>query len=122
MTVSSVDTLLDAVGRLPPDELDDFAVRFADWRQEATDEQTLVRAVRRRLNAEDEARLRDLVRKSEQGQLTRQEQTVYRELARQAERVNVQRVQALAELVRRRGKPMRVIMEEIGWKDEVHGA
>jgi len=47
---------------------------------------------------------------------------VYRELAQQAERVNVQRVQALAELVRRRGKPMRVIMEEIGWKDEVHGA
>lgn len=122
MTVSSVDTLLDAVGRLPPDELDDFAVRFADWRQEATDEQALVRAVRRRLDSDDEARLRDLVRKSEQGQLTRQEQAVYRELARQAERVNVQRVQALAELIRRRGKPMRVIMEEIGWKDEVHGA
>jgi hypothetical protein len=117
MTLSSVDSLLDAVGRLPPDELNDFAVRFADWRQEATDEQTLVRAIRRRLNSGDEARLRDLVRKSEQGQLTRQEQAEYRELARQAERVNVHRVQALAELVRRRGKPVREIMQEVGWED-----
>ena len=122
MTLSSVDSLLDAVGRLPPDELNDFADRFADWRQEATDEQTLVRAIRRRLNSVDEARLRDLVRKSEQGQLTRQEQAEYRELARQAERINVHRVQALAELVRRRGKPVREIMQEFGWEDEVHGA
>jgi hypothetical protein len=45
-----------------------------------------------------------------------------RELARQAERINVHRVQALAELVRRRGKPAREIMQEVGWEDEVHGA
>ncbi len=122
MTVPTVDSLLDAVGRLPPDELDDFAGRFADWRQETTNEQSLVRAARRRLKSTDELRLRELLRKSELGQLASQEQTEYQELARLAERINVQRVQAIAELVRRRGKPLRLVMDEIGGNDDVHGA
>lgn len=122
MPSSSVDSLLDAVGRLSPDELDDFAVRFEDWRRDAADEQTLVRAIRRRLGAGDETRLRELTAESEQRGLTGQEQAEYRELARRAERINVYRAQALVELVRRRGKPMGVVLQELGWKDDVHGA
>lgn len=119
---SSVDSLLDAVGRLSPAELDDFAVRFADWQQDEVDDQILIRAARRRLSATDDVRLRALITKSEQGRLTDREQAEYRELARRAERINVHRLRALAELVRRRAQPMRVVMKEIGWEGDLHGA
>jgi hypothetical protein len=66
--------------------------------------------------------LRALIAKSEQGCLTDQEQVEYRELAQRAERVNVHRVQTLAELARRRGKPLQAVMQEIGWEGDVHGA
>ena len=122
MALPSVDSLLDAVGRLSPEDLDDFAVRFADWRQDATDDQTLIRAIRRRLASGDETYLRELTAKSEQSRLTASEQAEYRELAQKAERINLHRVQALAELVRRRGKPMRMVLKELGWEDDVHGA
>jgi hypothetical protein len=117
-----VDTLLNAVSQLAPDEFDDFAFRFADWQQDAADERLLIHAARRRLSAADDARLRALIAKSEQGGLTDQEQAEYRELAQRAERVNVHRVQALAELARRRGQPLPAVMKEIGWEGDVHGA
>jgi hypothetical protein len=41
---------------------------------------------------------------------------VYRALAQQAERLNVTRLEALAELVQRRGQPAHVVMDEIGWE------
>jgi hypothetical protein len=119
---SSVDNLLDAVGRLSPAELDDFAVRFADWQQDGVDDQVLIRATRRRLSATDDARLRVLIAKSEEGRLTDREQAEYRELAQHSERINVHRVRALAELVRRRAKPVREVMQEIGWEGDLHGA
>jgi hypothetical protein len=122
MSRSSVDSLLDRVSQLAPDELDDFAFRFAGWQQDAADDRLLIHAARRRLNASDDARLRALIAKSEQGGLTDQEQAEYRELAQRAERVNVHRVQALAELARRRGKPLQAVMKEIGWEGDVHGA
>ncbi len=74
MSHSSVDTLLDAVSRLPPDELDDFAFRFADWQHESADERLLIQAARRRLKAAEDARLRALIAESEQGCLTAPEQ------------------------------------------------
>mgnify|MGYP001174219664 FL=1 len=122
MSHSSVDTLLDAVSQLAPDELDDFAFRFADWQHDAADDQLLVQAARRRLNAADDARLRALIARSEQGRLTDLEQAEYRELAQRAERVNVHRVQALVELARRRGQSLQAVMKEIGWEGDVHGA
>jgi hypothetical protein len=122
MSHSSVDNLLDAVSRLAPDELDDFAFRFADWQQDAADDRMLIHAARRRLSTTDDARLRTLIQKSEQGRLNDREQAEYRELAQRAERLNVHRVQALAELARRRGQPMQAVMQEIGWEGDVHGA
>ena len=122
MSHSSVDTLLDAVSRLPPDELDDFAFRFADWQHESADERLLIHAARRRLKAAEDARLRALIAKSEQGCLTAREQAEYRELAQRAERVNVHRIQALVELARRRSQPLQAVMQEIGGEGDVHGA
>jgi hypothetical protein len=122
MSRSSVDNLLDAVTQLAPDELDDFAFRFADWQRDAADDRLLIRAARRRLSSGDDARLRTLIANSEQGCLTNQERTEYRELALRAERLNVHRVQALAELARRRGQPLQTVMKEIGWEGDVHDA
>lgn len=80
------------------------------------EEATLIRATKKRLPAADERRLKWLIAKSERGTLTPKELEEYRSLVQQAEQLNVKRVEALAELVRRRGKPARVIMQEIGWK------
>jgi hypothetical protein len=122
MSHSSVDNLLEAVSQLAPDELDDFAYRFAHWQEDAADDRVLIHAARRRLSSTDEGRLRALIARSEQGRLTDREQAEYRELAQRAERLNVHRLQALAELARRRGKPLQKLMQEIGWEDDVHGA
>jgi hypothetical protein len=121
MSHSAVDNLLDAVRQLAPNELDDFAFRFADWQQDAADDGLLIQAASRRLSTTDDARLRTLIAKSEQGCLTDREQAEYRDLAQRAERLNVHRVRALAELARRRGKPLQVVMKEIGWEGDVHG-
>jgi hypothetical protein len=77
---------------------------------------------RRRSSTTDDARLRTLIQKSEQGRLNERERAEYRELAQRAERLTVHRVQALAELARRRGPPMQAVMEEIGWEGDLHGA
>ena len=122
MAHSSVDHLLDAVSRLAPEELDDFAFRFADWQQDAAEDQVLIHAAQRRLSATEDARLRAFVAKSEQGCLTDRERDEYRGLAQRAERLNVHRVRALVELARRRGKPLQDVMKEIGWEGDVHGA
>ena len=60
--------------------------------------------------------------KSEQGTLTPKELAQYRMLAQRAERLNVERAEALAELVRRRGKPLRVVIEEIGSEGRADGS
>lgn len=122
MSHSSVDNLLDAVSRLAPEELDDFAFRFAGWQQDAADDCMLIRAAHRRLNPADDARLRALIAKSEQGSLTDAEQAEYQELAQRAERLNVHRLQALVELARRRRKPIEAVIEEIGRPGDAHGA
>ena len=80
------------------------------------EEAPLIGAAKKRLPAADERRLKRLIAKSECGTLIPKELREYRSLVQQAERLNVKRVEALAELVRRRGKPARVIMQEIGWK------
>jgi hypothetical protein len=34
----------------------------------------------------------------------------------------VHRIQALAELARRRDQPLQAVMQDIGWEGDVHGA
>jgi hypothetical protein len=54
--------------------------------------------------------------KGQRGTLTPKELQHYRKLAQQAEQLDGARTAALAELVRRWGKPASVVMEAIGWK------
>jgi hypothetical protein len=116
----SVEQLLEAVKHLPRAELREFQRQFTAWQDQnarrATDEAELVQAARARLPATDERRLKRLIAKSEQGTLTPKELAEYRSLALQAQQLDTTRLEALAELARRWGKPVRVIMEEIGWE------
>jgi hypothetical protein len=76
----------------------------------------LVQATRLRLPPKEERRLKRLIGKSERGTLSPKELTEYQELARRTEQIDVERLEALAELVRRRGQPLAVVMKEIGWQ------
>lgn len=114
----SVEQLIAAVKQLSPAELSEFTAQFAEWQkqngQQEKEEAALIRTTKVRLPATDERRLKRLIAKSEHGTLTPKELEIYRSLAQQAERLNVTRLEALAELVRRRGKPARIVMQEIG--------
>jgi hypothetical protein len=82
----------------------------------------LIQATKARLPATDERRLKRLIAKSERGTLTPKELEQYRALAQRAERLTVKRVEALTELVQRRGKPVHVVMKEIAWESGEGGA
>jgi len=116
----TVEHLLAAIKQLSPAELREFEQKLAQWQKQkgkrAEEEEKLVQATKARLPATDEQRLKRLITKSERGTLTAKELDEYRTLAQQAERINVIRAEALAELVRRRGKPAHVVMQEIDWK------
>lgn len=122
----TVEHLMTAVKQLLPDELREFKRQFAAWQeqngQQTEEESALIQATKVRLPAVDERRLKRLIAKSERDTLSPKELNEYRALAQRAEQLNVTRVEALAELVRRRGKPARVIMEEIGWESGADGA
>ncbi len=113
----TMEHLLAAIKQLSPAELREFTRQFADWQEQngGREEARLIQATKARLPAADERRLKRLRAKSERGTLTPTELAEYRSLVEQAERIDVTRVEALAELVRRRGQPARVVMREIGW-------
>jgi hypothetical protein len=116
----TVEHLITAVKQLPPSELREFQKKLSDWQgqngEQLNEEETLIAVTHMRLPTSEERQLKRLGRKSERGTLTPQELEKYRSLARQAEQLNVKQIEALSELARRRGKPLRVVMKEIGWK------
>jgi hypothetical protein len=122
----TVEHLMTAVKQLSPAKLREFRRQFAEWQEQngaqADEEAALIQATKARLPVADERRFKRLIVKSERGVLAPKELEEYRFLAQQAERLNVTRVEALAELVRRRGKPVRVVMQEIGWEGGDDGA
>src|SRR5207249_4317252 len=111
--------LMAAVQQMSHSEWREFKQRLAEWEaRNGAGEETeaeLIAATQVRLPLADERRLRRLASKSERRTLTPKELEEYRTLAQQAERLDVTRVEALAKLVRRRGQPARVVMQEIGW-------
>lgn len=121
----SVEQLLEAIKHLSPAELREFRQQFTAWQEhngkQAEGDTALLRAAKARLPATAERRLQRLIAKSEQGTLTAKELADYQALAQRAEQINAMRVEALAELVRRRGKPAAVVLEEIGWEGGADG-
>src|SRR5262249_54912746 len=116
----TLSDLTAAVQRLSPAELREFTRWLAEGQGQnghlASEDAALIELTRSRLPAADERRLERLIAKSQRGTLSPKEQQLYRTLAQQAEQLDGARTAALAELVRRRGKPVRVVMDEIGWQ------
>ncbi len=122
----SAEELLEAIQHLSPAELGTFRRRFAAAQdrngRRAEDEAVLLQAAKARLPMTEKRRLKRLLAKSERGTLSLKELAQYRALAQRAERLDVERVEALAELVRRRGKPLGVVLKEIGGEGDMDGA
>jgi len=115
----TVEHFIAAVKQLSPAELHAFTEGLVAWQQQhgpQEDDAALMQATKAHLPTADVQRLQRLIAKSERGTLTPKELDTYRTLAQRAEQLNVRRVEALAEVVRRRGKAARVIMEELGWE------
>jgi hypothetical protein len=116
----TVPELMTTVMQLTPVELREFQRRFAEWQLQnqgqASDEAALVQACTARMAAADERRLKKLVTKSERGTLRPKELEDYRALVRRSETVEATRLAALTELARRWDKPVRMVMETIGWE------
>jgi hypothetical protein len=121
----TVQDLTVAVKRLSAAELREFTRWLVEWQGHndfgASDDAALIELTRARLPARDGRRLKQLIARSEAGSLSASERHLYRNLAQQAEQLDGARTAALAELVRRRGKPVRVVMEEIGWQGTPDG-
>lgn len=113
---------ITVVKRLPPSELHKFKRQFSEWEEQNSEEEVFLQATRARLPATTERRLKQLITKSERGTLTPKELEEYRVLGQQAEQLDVKRVEALAELVKRRRKPAHVIRKEIEWESGKNGA
>jgi hypothetical protein len=127
----TVKHLMAAVKQLSPAELDEFTLQFAAWQKrnsqntdspQPAEEKVLIQMAKAHLPATDTRRLKQLMAKSERGTLTPKELDEYRTLAQRAEQLSVRRVEALAELVRRQGQPVHIVMEAIGWKSGEDGA
>lgn len=124
----TVPELMTTVMQLTPVELREFKRRFTEWQlqnhEQIADETELVDACKSRLSPADERQLKKLVRRSERGTLRSAELQDYQRLVRRAEHVDATRLAALTELARRWGKPVRAVMETIGWEgseDETQG-
>ncbi|HUG93839.1 MAG TPA: hypothetical protein VML55_23625 [Planctomycetaceae bacterium] len=121
-----IDDLLETVKELPPNALAEFTARLAEWQETPGDggppESFLLRQTRRRMTARDAKRLRDLAGWSERGELNPSELEEYRQLALKSERIAATRVQALAELARRRKQSVSQVKQDIGWREVHDGA
>jgi hypothetical protein len=77
----------------------------------------LVEACTARLAPAEERQLKKLIAKSERGTLSAKELELYRTLVRRAEILDGTRLAALTELARRWDKPVRAVMDIVGWED-----
>jgi hypothetical protein len=116
----TVDHLLKAVQQLSLAEFLQFTQRLDEWQKRNghpdDEDAVLIQATRERLPSADERRLKRLGRKSERDTLTPKELDEYQALAQQSEQLDVRRMEALVKLAQRWGKPVRVVMKEIGWR------
>jgi hypothetical protein len=124
-TATPVERLLQEIKQLPPEQLAEFTVRLAEWQEgegEGIPDSVLLRQAKSRMSTADAKRLRVLARRSEQERLAPAEVAEYQQLARRAECINAARVRALAELARRRNQAVSKVKQEIGWREDRHGA
>ena len=126
-TQLKIEHLLQRVKQLSPVELDEFTRQLTEWQQQreaaigeavdpdATDAE-VVAFIRKNSQLPEKAYRRywQLRRKREDETLSDDEQRTYEALIRKLEIMNVKRLEALAILVQRWGKPVKEIMGELG--------
>lgn len=126
-TELKVEHLLHSVKQLSPVELDEFTRKLAEWQQQQevavgedinpdASDAAILAFIRKnsQLPEKENRRYWQLRRKHEDETLSDTEQSEYQELIRQLEIMNVNRLEALAVLGQRWGKPVREIMAELG--------
>ncbi len=126
-TELKVEHLLSGVKQLSPVELDEFTRKLTEWQQrreaviseevdpDATDAEVVV-FIRKnsQLPEKENRRYWQLRRKSDDETLTDDELPEYQDLVRWLAVMNAKRLEALAILVQRWGKPVEEIMVELG--------
>jgi hypothetical protein len=122
---SSVDDLLAAIKRLPPAELREFQRQFAAWSgqnnkpdgpsSQEPEEEALLAVIRENsaLPASEQRRFNRLRRKRQAGTMTGSEEAQLQGLWCRVEQMNAARLEALAELARRRGTDVRALMRQL---------
>ena len=125
-TALKVEHLLSGVKQLSPVELDEFTRKFVEWQHQeaAVDEDVdpdasdaeVVAFIRKNSQLPEKAYRRywQLRRKREDETLSDDEQQAYEELLRQSTAMDIKRLEALAILGHRWGKPVKKIMAELG--------
>ena len=126
-TELKVEHLLSGVKQLSPVELDEFTRKLTEWQRrreaviseevdpDATDAEVVV-FIRKnsQLPEKENRRYWQLRRKSDDETLTDDELPEYQDLVRWLAVMNAKRLEALAILVQRWGKPVEEIMVELG--------
>jgi len=121
-----VDDLLAAVKQLPPSDLRKFRLEFAAWSGQkpkshegsfgGTSDEALLACIRENstLPTGDQRLFNRLRRKRQAETLTASEEQRLQALWRRVERMNVARLEALAEMSGRRGMDIRTLMQLLG--------
>ena len=126
-TELKVEHLLSGVKQLTPIELDEFTRKFTEWQRQqkvgigeevdpdATDAEVIA-FIRKNSQLPERAYRRywELRRKREDETLSDEEQQAYEELLQQSTVMDIKRLEALAILMHRWGKPVKEIMAELG--------
>ena len=124
-TQLKVDHLLQRVKQLSSVELDEFTQKFTEWQQQIVigedvdpdaSDATIVAFIKKNSQLPQKANRRywQLRRKREDETLSENELPEYEEFIRQLDAMNIKRLEALAILVQRWGKPVTEIMAELG--------
>ena len=128
-TALKVERLLSGVKQLSPVELNEFTRKFTEWQRqqeaaigedvdpEASDAEVLA-SIRANLLLPEKENLRywELRRKSDDETLTDDELPEYQKLVRRLMILNTKRLEGIAVLVHRWGKPAEEIITEFGLK------
>lgn len=114
------DSLLDAVGKLPPDELNAFVEQVIRLRAQTIApslgrrESELMQLVNAGLPPPEAARYRELKERRDAELLTPSEHAELLELSDRMEELNADRISALAELAQLRRLSLRQLMDQLG--------
>jgi hypothetical protein len=121
---SRVGLLLRSVRRLPPAQRREFTRRLIGTtrrngsRAAKSDpaDDALIETIKLKLSRRELARMRRFGDRCSLGTLTATERAEYMSLIAKADRMSLLRIQAIAELARRRGKSVRAMIDEVGWE------